>query len=174
MKHLFIIGGPMGAGKTAVCRALQTLLPQNAFLDADWCWDMRPFVVCEQTKRMVLDNIRHVLNNFLACELYRNVLFCWVLPTRQVFADVLAGLDLRGVQIHAFYLTASPDALRARLARDVAQGLRTPDVIGRSLAYLAKADGVALQKIDTTHLSPAQTARRIVQLAALDGETKDT
>ena len=37
-----------------------------------------------------------------------------------------------------------------------------------------RADGVTLQKIDTTHLSPAQIARRIVQLAASDIETKDT
>ena len=31
----------MGAGKTAVCRELQALLPRNVFLDGDRCWSAR-------------------------------------------------------------------------------------------------------------------------------------
>ena len=41
MKHLYLIGGPMGVGKTTVGRALQQRLPNCAFLDGDWCWDMK-------------------------------------------------------------------------------------------------------------------------------------
>lgn len=43
MKHLYLIGGPMGVGKTAACRALQSRLDRSVFLDGDWCWDMGPF-----------------------------------------------------------------------------------------------------------------------------------
>lgn len=57
----------MGVGKTATCRALQDILERNVFLDGDWCWDARPFVVNEHTKRMVTDNIVHLLNSFIAC-----------------------------------------------------------------------------------------------------------
>jgi tRNA uridine 5-carbamoylmethylation protein Kti12 len=50
MKNLIIMGGTMGAGKTATCRELQKILPRNVFLDGDWCWDMHPFVVTDETK----------------------------------------------------------------------------------------------------------------------------
>ena len=65
MKELYIIGGPMGVGKTAACRKLQNRLDSSVFLDGDWCWDMRPFYVTDETKAMVLDSISHLLGNFL-------------------------------------------------------------------------------------------------------------
>lgn len=57
MKTLYLIGGTMGVGKTTVCRELQKSLPNCVFLDGDWCWDMKPFVVNEETRELVLDNI---------------------------------------------------------------------------------------------------------------------
>ena len=59
MKNLIIVGGTMGVGKTATCRELQKILPRNVFLDGDWCWDMHPFVVTDETKAMVNSNITH-------------------------------------------------------------------------------------------------------------------
>ena len=35
MKRLYMIGGPMGVGKTAACRQLQQLLDRSVFLDRD-------------------------------------------------------------------------------------------------------------------------------------------
>ena len=52
MKRLYVIGGTMGVGKTTVCRRLARRLPNSAFLDGDWCWDMHPFQVTEETRRM--------------------------------------------------------------------------------------------------------------------------
>ena len=66
MKKLYLIGGTMGVGKTAACQALKRLLPGSVFLDGDWCWDADPFVVNDETKAMVEDNICHLLNNFNA------------------------------------------------------------------------------------------------------------
>ena len=57
MKNLYLIGGTMGVGKTTACRILKGLLPRAVFLDGDWCWDADPFVVTEETKGMVTDNI---------------------------------------------------------------------------------------------------------------------
>jgi len=59
MKNLIIIGGTMGVGKSSTCRELQKLLPKNVFLDGDWCWSAEPFVVTDETKTMVMDNITH-------------------------------------------------------------------------------------------------------------------
>jgi hypothetical protein len=40
-----------GIGKTTTCGELRKLLPRNVFLDGDWCWEMRAFVVTEETRR---------------------------------------------------------------------------------------------------------------------------
>ena len=53
MKRLYMIGGPMGVGKTAACRQLQQLLDRSVFLDGDWCWDAHPFQVTEETRETV-------------------------------------------------------------------------------------------------------------------------
>ena len=68
MKKFYMVGGPMGVGKTAACRLLKEQLPACAFLDGDWCWDMDPFVVNGETKAMVLDNICFVrMWSFAGC-----------------------------------------------------------------------------------------------------------
>ena len=66
VKRLYIIGGAMGIGKTTVCQILKKELPKAAFLDGDWCWDMDPFQVTEETKAMVMENIVYLLNNFIS------------------------------------------------------------------------------------------------------------
>ena len=73
MKRLYMIGGPMGVGKTAACRQLQQLLDRSVFLDRDWCWDAHPFQVTEETREMVLENISFRLNSFLRCSAYDHV-----------------------------------------------------------------------------------------------------
>ena len=78
MKKLYLIGGTMGVGKTTVCQILKQKLEQAVFLDGDWCWNAHPFQVNEETKAMVMDNICYLLNNFLSCSAYRNIIFCWV------------------------------------------------------------------------------------------------
>ena len=66
MKNLYLIGGTMGVGKTTVCRILKQQLPDAVFLDGDWCWDADPFVVTEETKAMVLQNICFMLGAVFA------------------------------------------------------------------------------------------------------------
>ncbi len=67
----------MGVGKTTVCQIMKSRLCHSVFLDGDWCWDMHPFQVTEETKRMVVENICFLLNNFLRCSAYENIIFGW-------------------------------------------------------------------------------------------------
>lgn len=164
MKTLYLIGGPMGAGKTTVSRALQKQLDHSVFLDGDWCWDARPFLVTEETKQMVLGNIRFLLGQFLRCSAYRHVIFCWVLHEQSILDAVLGGLDLSGCAVKRVSLVCSEEELRARLQRDVDAGLRTADVIARSLARLPAYAALDTRKLDTTGLTPEQTAARIAAL----------
>jgi broad-specificity NMP kinase len=79
MKNIFLIGGTMGVGKTTTCQIMKDKLSNSVFLDGDWCWDMRPFQVTEETKEMVMRNICFLLNNFIKCTVYENIVFCWVM-----------------------------------------------------------------------------------------------
>ena len=38
---------------------------------------------------MVMDNITHLLNNFLHCSAYENVIFCWVMDRQAILDDLL-------------------------------------------------------------------------------------
>lgn len=167
MKRLILVGGPMGVGKTAACQLLKRRLPRCAFLDGDWCWDMHPFIVTDETRAMVMDNIAHLLSGFLTCSELKNVLFCWVMHEQAILDALLARLPLEGCTVTSISLVAPPDALRARLQRDVDAGLRTPDVIARSLAYLPKYDMLDTVKLNTGALDAAQTAQEIARLAGL-------
>ena len=75
MKQLYLIGGPMGVGKTAVSRRLAAMLERSVLLDGDWCWMMHPFAVTDETKAMVMDNIAYLLGNFLRCSAIDHVVF---------------------------------------------------------------------------------------------------
>ena len=164
MKNLIVIGGTMGAGKTTVCRQLQKLLPDNVFLDGDWCWDMQPFAVTEENKRMVLDNIVFLLRSFLHNTSFQNILFCWVLQEDAVWESIAARRPTAGVKVHRITLTVSEQALRDRLYRDVAAGLRLPDVIERSVARLPLYDRVQSAKLDVSTCTAAEAAQQIAKI----------
>ena len=163
MKRLIVVAGPMGVGKTTACRELHRRLPRSAFLDGDWCWDLHPFTVNAQTKAMVLDNICHLLNNFLRCDACESIIFCWVIPEQAILDAILARLDLRGVGLHCFALVAEAEVLRERLRRDVECGLRDEDVILRSLAYLGKYASLDVGRLDVRAMSPAEVAAELAR-----------
>ena len=163
MKNLIFINGTMGAGKTAVSRALQKRLEPCVFLDGDWCWDMRPFAVTEETKAVVTDNICAMLSNFLRCGAWENIIFCWVMQDRAIADGILSRLDLTNVQARLFTLMVSEDTLRARLGADVSAGKRTADVIERSVARLPLYARMDSEKINTDALTPDEIAAIIAQ-----------
>ncbi len=158
MKTLYLVGGPMGVGKTSVCQLLKRRLDRCAFLDGDWCWDMDPFVVNDETKEMVLDNICFVLDRFLHCTEFENVVFCWVLHQQGIWDAILSRLDTRGWRVVRAVLVASPEALVRRLQGDIAAARRQPDVIPRSLARLPLYEKLDVLQIDTSERSAEETA----------------
>jgi len=167
MKRLFLVGGTMGVGKTAACLRLKKILNRAVFLDGDWCWDADPFIVTAETKEMVVDNICHLLGNFLRCSEYENVIFCWVMHEQEIVDDILSRLDTDGVQVESISLLCSEEELRKRLGKDVDAGLRTADVIWRSVARIGMYEKLNTRKIDTSGIDAQETARRIAALAGV-------
>ena len=163
MKHLYLIGGPMGVGKTALCRELQNRLDRSVFLDGDWCWNARPFQVTEETKTMVMANICFLLNSFLRCSAYGHVIFCWVLHRQEILDTLLSRLDTEDCAVHAISLICTPEALRTRLASDIRSGLRDSDVVDRSLAYLPLYEALDTQKLEVSDLTAAEAAASILR-----------
>ena len=162
MKRLILVGGPMGVGKSAVCRALMERLSRCLYLDGDWCWNMRPFSVTEETRAMVLDNIRALLGRFLRCPELDYVILGWVLHRQEIIDAILGPLPLAGVDVKCFSLLASPEVLRLRLEGDMAAGLRPRDgVVERSLSYLPLYRALDTVKIHTDGLMPREAAREI-------------
>lgn len=164
MKQLYLIGGAMGAGKSAVGRELNRLADKSVWLDGDDLWRMNPFTVSENTKLMVMANIRAVINNFLACPDIDCVIFTWVMHEQEIIDDILSGLALDGVEVRAVSLILSEESLKSRLEKDIAAGIRQPDIVERSLGYLKKYDTLDTEKLDVSGISPEDAAKRILEL----------
>ena len=164
MKTLYIIGGTMGVGKTAVSQQLKYDLPNSVFLDGDWCWDASPFQVTNETKAMVMDNICYLLNNFLHCSVYENVIFCWVMHQQSIIDSITGKLDTQNCAIKCISLIADEINLRNRLTKDVERGIRSEDVIERSVARIPMYQTLSTIKLDTNGKTVAMIVNEIKQL----------
>lgn len=164
MKQLILINGTMGAGKSAVSGELLHLLSPSVYLDGDWCWNMNPFVANEENKAMVLDNIAYLLRSFLQNSSYRYVIFCWVIHEEGIFEEIFSRLGGLAYQPLKVTLDVTLQALEQRLLRDVKAGIRTGDVIPRSLARLPLYEGMDTIHLDVSSISAREAAERIAAL----------
>lgn len=157
MKHVYLIGGPMGIGKSTICNQLNQDLDHSVFLDGDWCWNMDPFVVNQDTKNMVLDNITHCLNNFIHTPGIENIIFCWVMHKQDIIDQIIQKLDTEGVDIHLISLICEKEELIKRMLID----RRDNQIIRKSLQYLELYRDLDTQKIDVTTLDVQKTIDKI-------------
>lgn len=164
MKKLIFINGTMGVGKTSTCKELLGLLQPSVFLDGDWCWDMNPFRVTDETKHMVESNICFLLNSFLSCSEYENVIFCWVMHQESIINSLLERLNLTNVDVYKLTLSVSKEALTQRLNKAIENGERTSDVLQRSLNRLPLYQEMHTTHIDVSNISPIQAAKKIIEI----------
>ena len=154
----------MGVGKTAVCQQLKVDLPNSVFLDGDWCWDANPFQVTEETKAMVTDNICYLLNNFLRCSAYENIIFCWVMHEQFIIDAIVERLNTENCNVKCISLITDEATLRNRLQTDVNAGIRTKDVIERSIVRISKYQSLNTIKIDTVNKTIKQVSDEIIHI----------
>lgn len=128
MKKLILINGTMGAGKSTVCKALNKRLMHSVWLDGDWCWMADPFVVNEDTKAMVLDNIAYLLNNFISQKDYEHIIFCWVMDEAAIIDEVISRIK-EPVDIYTITLRLKNKTLTRHLQQDIDTGKRHPSCI---------------------------------------------
>ena len=164
MKKLILIGGTMGVGKTATSSLLKQKLNQSVFLDGDWCWDMHPFVVNRETKAMVMNNIVYQLNQFISCSEIENIIFCWVMHEQSIIDEILSRVDINHCHVYTFSLICSHDTLKAHLQTDIDAGIRSQDIIERSLERMKLYKQLNTIKIDISHSTIDETAEKIYKI----------
>lgn len=147
--------------KTTVCQQLKQDLPNSVFLDGDWCWDASPFQVTDETKAMVTNNICYLLDNFLKCSAYENIIFCWVMHEQSIINSILEKLDTQNCEVKCVSLVADEKTLCERLAMDVERGIRSEDIIERSIARISMYQALNTIKIDTNAKTVAMIANEI-------------
>lgn len=162
MKKLYLIGGTMGVGKTSVGQCMKRELPNAVFLDGDWCWDASPFQITEETKEMVLDNICFLLNRFVRCSAYENIIFCWVMHEQSIIDTILNQVDTTDCVVKIVSLMAKKETLSERIMRDVANGSRSADVLERSLARLPLYQSINSVKVETDGKAVHDIAKEII------------
>ena len=164
MKKLYLIGGPMGVGKSTVSRILAGRLENSVFLDGDWCWNPEFGIITPQMKEMVTDNICHLLNNYINCPEYKNIIFCWVLHRQEIIDSIIGSIASESCKIINVSLLCSENVLIYRLSKDIRDGLRQPDVVGRALLRLKECSNPETIKINTDDITPERIADKIMLL----------
>ena len=147
MKKLILINGTMGAGKSTLCKALNKRFPHSVWLDGDWCWMADPFVVNEDTKAMVLDNITYLLNNFISQKDYEHIIFCWVMDEAAIINEVISRIH-KPVDIYTITLRLNNETLTKHLQHDIDTGKRHASCIAQSLARQQKYECMDTIKVD--------------------------
>lgn len=161
-KKLIIINGTMGIGKTATCRLLNKSLHNSVWLDGDWGWMINPFIVNDENVKMVEDNLKHLLRNFLTNSSIEYVLFNWVLHTEEGFDLVLSWIEDLEYELIKITLTCSEEELKVRLKKDVKANIREESIINRSIDRLRMYDKLDTIKLDTSNLNIQESINQII------------
>lgn len=164
MKKLIIINGTMGVGKTATCKELNKKLENSVWLDGDWCWMMNPFVVNEENKQMVLDNITYILKNFINNSSFQYVIFNWVIQYEEIFNMILSQLSDLEFHVIKITLTCSEKRLKERIELDIKNNLREEECISASLERFPLYKNMNTIKIDNSDISISDTVQRIISI----------
>lgn len=164
MKNLYIIGGTMGVGKTSVCRKLKQNLNNCVFLDGDTCWETSPLLNTEETRKMALDNICYLLNNFIHCSAYDNIVFCWVMHEQNIIDEILKRLQTSECNVKLISLVCNESSLIARLKSEIINDIRTKDIIDRSLQRLPLYGNLNTVKVDNSNKSIDKVVEEILNI----------
>jgi len=146
MKRMLFISGTMEVGKTTISKKLLKELPNSVFLDGDWCWDMNPFIVNEENKAMVVNNICYLLNSFIRNTSFQNIIFCWVM-NKQEIVDTIKEKLVGQFNFYNIILTISEKKLKEHYSKDIKEGIRE-NKIDKSLRYLKDYENIIGIKIE--------------------------
>ncbi|MFT2016229.1 AAA family ATPase [Streptomyces sp. 796.1] len=169
------LNGTHGAGKTTASALVQQAIPGSRVLDAEkvgeTLMDITPslpwtgnFQVWPPWRSLVVETARHVLDYAGG-----TLVMPMTVLVEEYWREISGGLAGHGIPVRHFVLHADQDTLRRRIMEDTELG---PSEFRLQYLepYAEAASGwlhEAAEVVDTTHLTPAQTAARIA--AAVTG-----
>lgn len=159
LKKLIVINGAMGVGKTSICKELNKKLLNSAWLDGDWCMMMNPMNFTEINQKMFLDNIYHLLNNYLSNPSFEYVLFSWVIPREEMMNYLIKKLSDNCFELVRLTLLCEDNKLKERML----QAKRDEVSINKSMLYQEAFRSINTIKIDTTELSAVETVNEVLR-----------
>jgi broad-specificity NMP kinase len=164
LKKLIVINGAMGVGKTSICKKLNKRLMNSAWLDGDWCMMMNPLNFTETNQKMFLDNIYHVLNNYLSNPAFEYILFSWVIPREDMIKYLIKKLSGNCFEIERVTLLCADNQLKERML----MAGRDEATIEKSMLYQEEFKKTDTIKVDTTELSVLETVSEVLKIIKID------
>jgi hypothetical protein len=159
---VIMLNGPMGVGKTTVGKVIADQNPGTAFIDGDWCMDLHPFVGSRETKAMAVDNILHMIGNYLKCSACSMVVLAWLMDDPWVIQSITEGLAALKAEVKSVTLVCGREDLLRRWMQDRDCEWRTDewlDVSLKSLPGFMSMDNA----IDTSGLTVGQIAEIVMR-----------
>ena len=159
---VIMLNGPMGVGKTTTGKYIADQNPGTAFIDGDWCMDIHPFVGSRETKAMAIDNILHMVRNYMNCSACSRVVLAWLMDDPWVIRSITEGLAALQAEVKSVTLVCGREDLIRRWKQDRNCEWRTDewlDVSLKSLPGFASMD----HTIDTSGLTVGQIAEIVMR-----------
>ena len=169
MKKLIFIGGAMGVGKTTVSQKLLGVLPNSVLLDGDWCWFQgNNWNFCEENRKMVLNNISHLLNNFLKNSNFENIIFCWVMHKQEIIDDIFKLIEEKNFKFYNFSLIANKDTIEKHLKNRMIENNnfsqeKLNEYVNNSMNRMTSYNEVNSEKIDVSNKSINDVLKEIIE-----------
>ncbi len=115
-KKLIFISGTIGTGKTTLSKKLVHSIPDSVMLDGDWCFQQGTnWHFDDDTKQMAINNIIHILNNYLANPNFECIIFSWALHKQEIIDQILNSIDYNNVDFYHFTLMCDETTLEKRI-----------------------------------------------------------
>ncbi|MNP58119.1 hypothetical protein D3C76_1530040 [compost metagenome] len=124
---------------------------------------MNPFVVNDENKKMVEDNIVYLLSNFLRNSSLEYVVFNWVIHEESIFDLLLNRLKDFDFELYKITLICSEEVLRNRIVEDFKNG-RGDRNLENSLKRLELYRSMDTIKIDTSNKKIDETIEEIINI----------
>lgn len=165
MKKLIVILGPNGVGKTTAAKAFLEKNTGCAYVDADWCRAVNPFLFTPATKKAATENMYCMFKNYLFCEDIDQIIFPYAFhgERKKMFDTVTDRLKGEGIAFELFYivLKCSEQENVKRCERDGREAERIERGMKNTFRFY---DDFPYPNIITTELTPEEVAERIEEL----------
>lgn len=129
--------------------------------------DLHPFIGNHETKAMAIDNILHMVRNFLNCSVCKMIVLVWLMDEPWVIRSITEGIAAMQAEAQVVTLICNKENLISRWKNDLTCEWRTDEWLNVSLKSLPAfsamentldTDGIPAEKIAADIISRLEMA----------------